>query len=179
MKKNRKLNLQLFAAEAVKGNKIVYLYRILEEAATTDAVTLAFATEDELSISKDYDSTVTKDGSILTPGEEEIEKSGTTLLAVGDTMYSKLRAAMKNNKVVEIWEANLAEPAQSGGNKFKGTYYQGYLTEFTKTSSAEDYVECETAFKMNGSGVDGDVTVSAEQQEIANYVFADTQKTGA
>lgn len=173
-----KFDLQLFA-EAIKGNKLIYLYRLLEEAATTNACALAFATEDELSISKDYDSTVTKDGSVLTPGEEEVEKSTTTLLAVGDTMYDKFRAAMKANKVVEIWEVNLAEPVEGGSNKFKGTYYQGYLTEFTKTSSAEDFVEVSTSFKINGSGVDGDVTVSAEQQEIASYVFADTQKTGA
>lgn len=174
----KNFNLQLFA-EAVKGNKIIYLYRILEEAATADACTLAFATEDELSISKDYDSTVTKDGSVLTPGEEEVEKSTTTLLAVGDTMYDKFKAAMKANKVIEIWEANLAEPVKDGANQFKGTYYQGYLTEFTKTSSSEDFVEVSTSFKINGSGADGNVTVSAEQQEIASYVFADTQKTGA
>ena len=177
--KNRKLNLQLFAAEAVKGNKIVYLYRILKDAATENAVTLAFATEDELSISKDYDSTVTKDGSILTAGEEEIEKSGTTLLAVGDTMYDKLRAAMKNNDIVEIWEANLAEPVGDDGNKFKGRYFQGYLTEISFTSSAEEFVEVSGTFAINGTGAKGEVTVTAEQQEVANYVFADTTKTGA
>ena len=85
----------------------------------------------------------------------------------------------ENNEIVEIWEANLAEPVGEGTNKFKGTYYQGYLSEFTKTSSSEEHVECETTFKINGSGADGDVTVSVEQQEIAAYVFADTQKTGA
>lgn len=30
-----------------------------------------------------------------------------------------------------------------------------------------------------GKGVDGYATVTAEQQEVAAYVFADTQKTGA
>lgn len=174
----KRINLQLFAS-AVQGKQIVYLYRLLKDAATTDATTIMLTTEDELSISKDYESTVTKDGSILTPGEEKIEKSGTSLLAVGDTMYDKLRAAMKNNEIVEIWEANLAEPVADAPNKFKGTYYQGYLSEFTKTSSSEEHVECETTFKINGSGADGDVTVSVEQQEIAAYVFADTQKTGA
>ena len=41
------------------------------------------------------------------------------------------------------------------------------------------HVECSTTFGINGTGADGDVTVSAEQQEIAAYVFADTQATGA
>ena len=174
----KKFDLQLFA-EAVKGDKLIYLYRILEEAGTADAVTIMFTTEDSLTMSKDSDSTVTKDGVIRTPGAVEVEKTGTSLLAKGDTMFGKLKQAMLEDKIIEIWEANLAEPVEDGSNKFKGTYYQGYLTEFEKTASAEDFVEVSTTFGINGTGVDGDVTVSAEQQEIAAYVFADTQKTGA
>ena len=34
-------------------------------------------------------------------------------------------------------------------------------------------------FGINGSGKKGDVTVTVEQQEIAEYVFTDTQKSGA
>ena len=173
-----KMNLQLFA-EAVKGSKIIYLYRILDEAATADATAIMFSTEDSISMSKDADSTATKDGAIRTPGELEIEKTGTSILAKGDTMYDKLVDAMKNDKLIEVWEANLADPAKSGDNKFKGTYYQGYLTEFEKTSNAEDFVECSTTIAINGTGAAGDVTVTVEQQEIASYVFKDTTKTGA
>ena len=86
---------------------------------------------------------------------------------------------MLANKLIEIWEVNLAEPITSKAGKFKGTYYQGYLTEYTLTSSAEDHAEVETTFGINGTGATGEVTVSEEQQEVAAYVFADTQKTGA
>ena len=86
---------------------------------------------------------------------------------------------MDADELIEIWEANLEEPAESGDNKFKGMYFQGYLTEFEKTSSAEDYVECSLTFGINGTGKKGDVTVTVEQQEIAEYVFRDTQKSGA
>ena len=171
------INLQLFA-EAVKGSKLVYLFRILEDAATTNGTVIAFTTENTLTMSKDADATVTKDGTIRTPGGMEVELSATAILAKGDAMYEKLKAAMRDDKLIEIWEANLDEPADGGENKFKGTYFQGYLTEFEKASSAEDFVECSTTFAINGTGVDGDVTVSVEQQEVANYVFADTQKTG-
>ena len=174
----KKFDLQLFA-EAVQGKKIVYLFRVKSEAATADGVTLAFTTENSVSMSKDADSTATKDGTIRTPGETEVEITATAILAKGDTMYDKLKAAMKNDELIEIWEANLAEPAESGDNKFKGTYYQGYLTEFEKSSNAEDFVEVSTTFAINGTGADGDVTVSTENQEIANYVFADATKTGA
>lgn len=173
-------NLQLFRKEAVKGNKLIYLFRILEEASTSTGVTLAFTTENSVSYSKDSDSTVTKDGSIRVPGDMEVEITATALLSKGDEMYAKFKQAMRDNKLIEIWEANLEEPAEGGANKFKGTYFQGYLTEFEKTSNAEDHVEVSTTFGINGTGVDGDVTVTTEQQEIAAYVFADTtQATGA
>lgn len=174
----KKFNLQLFA-EAVAGKKIVYLFRILSKASTTDGTTLAFTTENSRTKSKDADSTVTKDGSIRTPGEAEVEISATCILSKGDTMIDDLEAAMDNDEIIEIWEANLEEKAESGENKFKGAYYQGYLTEIEKSSSAEDFVEVSLTFGVNGNGVTGDVTVSTEQQEIAAYVFTDTTKTGA
>lgn len=166
-------------AEAVQGLKMVYLFRVMSKAATKDGTILAFTTENGITYSKDSDSTATKDGSIRTPGAVETELTATALLAKGDTTYDDLKKAMINNELIEIWEANLAEPAERGTSKFKGTYFQGYLSELEKTSNAEDYVEVSTTFAINGSGVDGDVTVSVEQQEIAAYVFADTQKTGA
>ena len=165
--KNRIMQLQLFA-EAVSGKKIMYLYRILKDAATDDAVAIAFTTENE-----------TKDGPIRTPNVPEIEISATSVLAKGDTMYDKMKAAMLANELIEIWEVNLAEPIANKQGKFKGTYYQGYLTEYTLTSSAEDHAEVETTFGINGTGATGEVTVSEEQQEVAAYIFADTQKTGA
>ena len=171
-------DLQMFA-EAVHGKKLVYLFRVLADKATTAGATLAFTTENSISISKDSDTTPTKDGAIRTPGDAEIEITATALLAKGDEMYDKLKAAMLEDKLIEIWEANLLEPAATGSNKFKGTYYQGYMTEFEKTSSAEDYVECSVTFAINGTGADGDVTVTAEQQEVANYVFTDSTANGA
>lgn len=172
------MNLQIFA-EAVQGKKIVYLYRVLDEAATTDAVAMAFVTENTRTKSKDADSTATKDGAIRTPGASEVEITATSILAKGDKLFDKLENAMDNDKLIEIWEANLDEPAEAGENKFAGRYYQGYLTEFELSSSAEDFVEVSTTFAINGSGVKGDVTVSVEQQEMANYVFTDTAKAGA
>ena len=173
----KKFDLQMFAAEAVAGNKLVYLYRIASKAASADGVALAFTTENERSKSKDSDTVVTKDGSIRIPGAAEVEITATSLLAKGDTFINELEDAMDDDEIIEIWEANLEEPAESGDNKFKGMYFQGYLTEVSLSSNAEDHVEVSLTFAVNGSGVRGDVTVSAEQQEIANYVFADTTKT--
>lgn len=174
-------NLQLFAdaaKTAVDGKKIIYLFRILSKAASSDAVVMAFTTENERSKSKESDSVATKDGAIVIPGEVETEISATAILAKGDTLAEELEDAMDNNEIIEIWEANLEAPGTADGT-FKGRYFQGYLTEFTLSSSAEDHAEYECTFAINGTGAKGDVTVSAEQQEIATYAFKDTQKTGA
>lgn len=169
----KKFNLQLFA-EAVQGKKIVYLFRPISKAGTTAAAAMAFVTENERSKSKDSDTVVTKDGSIRVPGAAEIEITATALVAKGDTMIDDLEAAMDNDEIVEVWEANLDEPVE--GDKFKGAYYQTYLTELTLTSSSEDHAEYSTTFAVNGTGAKGEVTVSAEQQAVADYVFTDTTK---
>lgn len=180
----KKFDIQLFSEDAktaVSGKKIVYLYRILSEAATNAATALAFTTENTRTKSKDADVTETKDGSIRTPGAAEVEITATSLLVKGDPLIDNLEDAMDDDEIIEIWEVNLEDPATGANNtnKFKGRYFQGYLTEFEKTSSAEDFVECSLTFGVNGSGVKGDVTVTAEQQALAEYVFADTTKTGA
>ena len=172
-----KINLQLFA-EAVEGKKIIYLFRVASKAATSAAMAMAFTSENERTKSKDFDSVVTKDGTIAVPGAVEQEITATALLAKGDTMADQLEDALDNNELMEIWEVNLSEPSGTDG-KYKGRYFQGYLTEFTLSSSAEDHAEYSTTFAINGTGAKGDVTVSAEQQEIATYVFKDSTKTGA
>jgi len=208
--------------EAVKGSKLVYLYRVHDNAATEDGATLAFTTENSRSVSKDADTTVTKDGTVRTPSQAEIEISATSMLAQNDTLIDKLEDAMLSDKLMDIWEANLDDPkdgtysltsdtaivegktyfTRSGtsgsytytavttpdaaslssyyelaATKFGGRYYQGYLTSFEKTSSADGYVECSLTFGINGIGAKGNVTVDAASQEIAAYVFADTPRT--
>lgn len=174
----KKIDLQMFG-EAVSGKKLVYLYRIKSKADTTDGVALAFVTENERTKSKDSDTVVTKDGSIRVPGSVEQEITCTSLLAKGDTLVKELEDAMDNDELIEIWEVNLEEP-DDDGQAYAGMYFQGYLTEVSIASNAEDHVEVSLTFAINGNGARGSVTVSAEQQEIAEYVFHDSNKnTGA
>lgn len=174
----RLYGLQLFA-EAVAGKRIIYLYRIQSNASTKAAEGMAFVTENGRTKTKEADSTATKDGSIRTPGAAETEITATSILAKGDTLLDALEDAMDNDSLLEIWEANLDEPAEAGENKFKGMYFQGYLTELEKTSNAEDNVECSLTFGINDTGKRGDVTVTTAQQELASYVFTDTTAQGA
>lgn len=175
----KKIDLQLFAEKtAVSGKKIIYMYRLLKEASAEDATLVAYVTENGRTIEVDADSTATKDGSIRTAGVPEIEITATSLLTKGDTMIDKLEDAALAGDVIEIWEINLEEPA-TAGEKFKATYYRGYLTSFEKNSESDSFVEISLTFGISGNGKRGEATVSAEQQEEASYVFADTTKTGA
>jgi len=185
---NNNMDLQLFAgdearsAEAVQGKQIIYLFRVMEDAATDTGTVLAFTTENENSASADSDSIATKDGAVQKPGVVSVEITGTAVVLKGEeTQGEKLRRAMLHNKLIECWEADLSCPRETA-NKFAGTYYQGYLTEWTKTSNAEDFAEYSYTFAANGIGApDGGngITVTAEQQAVASYVFADTTATGA
>lgn len=164
-------------ATAVSGKKIIYLYRIHDNAGTASGKVIAFTTENGRTKSKDADSTATKDGSIRTPGVAEVEITCTSYLKKSsnsdtDITISDLEEAMDNDKLMEIWEANLDEPGSTIG-KYKGRYFQGYITEIELTSNAEDFTEVSLTFGINGNGATGDVTVSASQEEAASYVFAD------
>lgn len=167
-----KFNLQQFAI-AVSGKKIIYLFRLLSKAQSEAGSILAFVTENGRTKSRDADTTATKDGSVRTPGAVETEITCSSLMAKGDKMIDKLESALDSNEIIEIWEANLEE-AGTGINKFKGAYYQGYLTEFEKNSNADESVEISLTFGINGTGVKGDVTVTTAQQEMASYVFKDS-----
>ena len=166
---------------AIQGKRIIYLYRILKDAATVDATALAFTTENERTKSRDADTTETKDGPIRTPGALETEITTTAIFSSeSDEMIAKLEKAVDDSEKVEIWEVNLDKPGASDNvGKFAAKYFQGYVTEFGSTSSAEDHAEASLTFGIEGTGADGYATVSDEQQEIASYVFADTEKTGA
>ena len=166
---------------AIRGSRIIYLYRILKDAATDNATALAFTTENGRTKSRDADTTETKDGPIRTPGALESEITTTAIFSnESDAMINKLETALNDSDKVEVWEVNLDKPGETEDEgKYAAKYFQGYVTEFGLTSSAEDHAEASLTFGLEGTGADGYATVSDEQQELANYVFADTEKTGA
>ena len=176
---NKTMNLQMFAGaplEAVQGKQIVYLFRPISQAAKAAATLMAFSTEGERTKTKEADSTATKSGSIRTPGVAEVEISCSAVVYKGDKLAKALEKAMDDDEIVECWEVNLAEETSQHSGKFAATYFQGYITEITLTSSAEDMAEYSITYAANGNGATGEATVSAEQQEMANYVFKDVTK---
>lgn len=160
---------------AVTGKNLVYLYRLASESATADGTRIAFTTEDELSISADADATATKDGSVRGASVAELEKTMTSLMDADDAMIGKMKQAILNGSLIELWEVNLDKPVTGQTGKFSGTYYQGYLSEFTTSSPADDNVEVSMTIGINGKGADGNVTVDASQQDDSQYTFVDAK----
>ena len=162
-------------AEAVQGIDVILLFRLLEDRAKEGATKLAFQTEHELTESRDSDSLATKDGAIVTPQALETSLDCTSILAKDDKLVGKLREAQRRGKTVEIWEIDRSAKATAPG-KYKATYYQGKVTEWSKNPTSEDALEISITFAIEGEGQDGEATLSAGQHEVVQYAFEDTLK---
>ena len=150
---------------AKKGIDSILLFRLLSEASKADGAKLAFQTEHSTEKSRDTNSVKTKDGVSIT---------ATTIMAEDDELVAKLESAMDKGGLVEVWE--IEKNAKKQGDKFEAVYYQGYLTSFKKTKNAEDLIELELEFAVNGTGVKGYATLNTSQAEVVQYEFADTTK---
>lgn len=157
--------------EATAGKKLVYLFR--KKTDTAAAGVVALTTENGRSMSKDSDSTATKDGTINTPGTGEQEITLTAYVPTTGTMLEDMEDDMWNDETYSIWEANLEKPGATTG-KYKGKYFEGIITSMEISSPADDLASIDISFAINGSGERGDVTVTDAQAEAAGYNFKDT-----
>ncbi|MGA5590093.1 phage major tail protein, TP901-1 family [Enterococcus mundtii] len=169
--------------EAKKGIDVILLYRLLEKEKDEAAWKMAFQTEHENGMTVDTESTATKDGPIQSVGDITYDFSATSILAKGDKKVNELKDAMLNKKIVEIWEIDKAEKAPdtdaTNKGKYEGTYYQGYITGYTKNPNSEDALELELTFAINGVGQDGYCTLTDDQAEVVQYAFKDTVQVNA
>ncbi|MCL1989759.1 MAG: phage major tail protein, TP901-1 family [Defluviitaleaceae bacterium] len=135
---------------------------------------LAFQTDHEKSMSRDAESTITKDGNINSLSELEVEYSLTTLFAHNDSVRETMYQAFLNGELVELWDIDKTDPTVPNGTQFPATYFQGYLTEWSESAGAEDSVEISLSLAINGSGVQGSATLTQDQATVVQYEFADT-----
>ena len=159
-------------AEAQKGIDVIWLFRLIADEGKENAFKIAFQTEGDLTESRDADSVSTKDGSIRIPGALETEGSMTAIYSKNDPNDKKLREALRKGAKVGFWELDSAETNEDG--KFAATYYEGYVTERSKSFGAEDATEVEYTYSMEGEGQDGYATLSEEIERVVQYAFKDT-----
>ena len=159
-------------AEAQKGIDVIWLFRLIEDEGKENAFKIAFQTEGELTESRDADSIATKDGSIRIPGALETEGTMTAIYSKNDPNDKKLREALRKGAKVGFWEVDSAEQNEDG--KYAMTYYEGYVTERSKSFGAEDATEVEYTYSMEGEGQDGFGTLNEEIERVVQYAFKDT-----
>ncbi|HEP1349730.1 TPA: phage major tail protein, TP901-1 family [Streptococcus pyogenes] len=178
--------------EAKQGIHSILLFRLLKEAEKQEATKLAFQTEHEVGKSRDVDGQKTKDGIIQSVGALEYDFKATSILAKGDTLAAKLEKAMEDGELVEIWDIDSEEaskkndeneiakvwgvtnPTNGENNKYLATYYQGYISSFSAKKNAEENIEIEMEFAINGVGKKGFATLTSDQKEAVQYAFKDT-----
>lgn len=180
--------------EAKQGIHSILLFRLLKEASNGAATKLAFQTEHEVGKSRDVDGQKTKDGIVQSVGALEYDFKATSILAKGDELAAKLEKAMEDGELVEIWDIDSEETSKngdsgnklakvwginntgtSGGNgKYLATYYQGYISSFSAKKNAEENIEIEMEFAINGVGKKGFATLTEQQKTAVQYAFKDT-----
>lgn len=161
--------------EVVKGLDIILLYRLKRKAEEEEAWKMAFQTEHESSMTREAESTITKDGNVQSLNPIEYELTATSLMAKGDAHIDEMKKALIDGEVIEIWEINKAElGVDENKDKYKATYYQGYVSEFTPSANAEDNVELSLSFVINGIGQEGYASLTDKQAEVVQYTFTDT-----
>lgn len=160
--------------EAKQGIHAILLFRLLKEAGKEKAAKLAFQTEHEVGKSRDVDGQKTKDGIIQSVGTLEYDFKATSILAKGDKLAAKLEEAMEKGELVEIWDIDSEKPDEKQNGKYPATYYQGYISSFSAKKNAEENIEIEMEFAINGVGQKGFATLTEEQKAAVQYKFKDT-----
>lgn len=164
--------------EGVKGKNLIFVFRLLSQASSEAAKRPALMTESSESISVSADATQTKDGTLRSAADPEIELEFTSVLSVDDPIIDDLKAAVLSGEVIEAWNINLDKKGTGeNADKYEATYYRGYGTSFEVSAPADGNVEVTVGYGANGKGAKGYATVPQSQLDEALYVFSDTTKT--
>ena len=160
---------------ALQGIDVIWKYRLAKNETEEAAWALAYTTENGYSKSKDSNTTQTKDGAVVSVGGGETTATLTALYKIGDTKIDEMEDAYDNGDLVQVWRINTKEAGVDGdAGKYKAKYFQGRLTSFEETDTAEDNVEYSLEFGLDGNGVNGYATIDLENESVEAYKFKDT-----
>lgn len=160
-------------AKAMQGIERIFLMREIEKESSENASKLFFQTEYENKIKVDSDSEATKDGPITKIGDPEYDISVTCFVSREDPWAQKSYKATVENWRLGLWEIDRgATPVEE--NKYPAIYYEGYINEYQIKAEADDLVELELSFAIDGIGQEGNATLTDEQAAKVQYAFKDT-----
>lgn len=170
-------------AKTIAGKNMLLFFRLRTKHATQDAAKLRFQTEHGISMEKETDSTVTKDGNVVTVSDGESSADITSYAYHEDddtiAVWRELKEYFDDNELVEMWQVDL--DSGQDGKDLDVDYFQGYFTSFELTAPADAPVELSYTYTINGRGVKGQDSLTPEQYDAARstqYEYETLKATG-
>lgn len=167
-------------AELLLGKNLILFFRDYAERATADASKLRFQVEHTISLEKESEASSTKDGKIvaISDGENTIEITSLAYREDDGTqgVWETLREYYNKNKLVEVWQV---DASKEKNGKYKVDYFQGYFTSFEISAPSDDKVELTINYAINGNGVQGEDTLTADQLATVKAAQYEYQKMAA
>lgn len=160
-------------AEMMDGKNKILLFRLLREQ-NTSAGKLVFQTEHTFTYSRELDSIVTKDGSVVKVGGLEAEVSIEAIQSKEDEVGGMLRQSVIDGEKLELWEVTVDEDLVNETGQYPAVYAQGYLDSWENTASAEDETTVSSTFIVDLEPQEGFATLTEEQENFVQYEFRDT-----
>ena len=158
----------------LEGKNKILLFRKLSERGTS-AAKLSFQTGHTFDFSRDSDAIVTKDGIIRKINELESEVTGIEAVqSKEDPVAELLLDSVLEGEKLELWEVTVDEDLKDEQNKYPAIYCQGYMTSWSTDNGAEDEATYSGDFAIELIPQFGFATLTEEQAQAVQYVFADT-----
>lgn len=156
--------------EAQHGKNFILAFRRLKDASSKAGLKLGLQIEHELKYNRDSDSTATKDGAVVTAGPLEVTLE-LTAISTDDEVNRMLKQSVIDGDKIEVWEIDLASKTAEG--KYKALYMQGNLSNWDLPRNVEELVEISTEASIDGVPVEGELTLTEEQENQIAYAFRD------
>lgn len=152
----------------IRGIDNVGYLRLLKNAHKEAAKLIRYQTSMDFELSRDSDTTATKDGSVAIPGAMETEVTIEFLDGINEVSDDAYTAIL-NGETVELWKVNRARKNDEG--KYFGWYMQGEITGDSNSNDADDASTRELTVTVSGTPKRGWLTLSKDQQEELEVGF--------
>lgn len=150
----------------VQASDLIALFRL--EGNAENAWKLGFQTDTSADESRAFETTITKDRKVKTPGEYDATHSITSLLAKNDTQIKQMKEQVraKQPKRLEVWLIDRSDISDEDTTTIPGDYSIDVITNVSPSAGSEGNVEYTIKTEVEEGVVSGDVTVTPELRAI-------------
>lgn len=161
----------------VQGKDKILLFRKLGESSA--ALKLLFQVEHTFEFSRELDTIVTKDGTIVKDSGIESEVPIEAVQAKNDPAYEMLQNSVINGEMIEVWEVTLDEEMKEG-SEYPGIYARGRLDSWSIPANVEDEATISSTLIVEGVPQFGTTPIPAGLEEsLSQYGFVKLTAGGA